>query len=112
MAVTAIDIRVEDVEGATRLLSEAYGWRVLTDDANFGEVDAGGVRIMLSREAMVLWGGYRRNNPAPLSRGCCRGGTCRGEGWSPTSRRSSAHGLGNRNGVPTGPRQRHRQRFP
>lgn len=56
MAVTAIDIRVEDVKGATRLLSEAYGWRVLTDDANFGELDADGVRIMLSREAMVPWG--------------------------------------------------------
>jgi hypothetical protein len=39
-----------------RLLSEAYGWRVLTDDADFGELDADGVRIMLSREAMVPWG--------------------------------------------------------
>lgn len=56
VAVTAIDIQVEDVAASTRLLSEAYGWRVLTDDPDLGELDAGGVRIMLSRDAMVPWG--------------------------------------------------------
>jgi uncharacterized glyoxalase superfamily protein PhnB len=56
MAVTAIDLRVDDVPAATALLSRAYGWRVLTDDPEFGELDAGGLRIMLSREAMVSWG--------------------------------------------------------
>jgi len=56
MAVTAIDLHVADVPGATALLSRAYGWRVLTDDPEFGELDAGGLRIMLSREAMVPWG--------------------------------------------------------
>ncbi len=56
MAVTAIDIQVEDVEASMRLLSEGYGWQVVTADPNFGELDAGGVRIMLSREAMVPWG--------------------------------------------------------
>ena len=39
------------------MLSEAYGWRVLTDDANFGEVDAGGVRIMLSSSARSVSNG-------------------------------------------------------
>jgi uncharacterized glyoxalase superfamily protein PhnB len=56
MALQAIDLRVEDVSGATKLLAEAYGWRVLSDGADFGELDAGGLRIMLSREAMVPWG--------------------------------------------------------
>jgi uncharacterized glyoxalase superfamily protein PhnB len=56
VGVTAIDLQVDDVPEATRLLSRAYGWRVLTDDANFGELDADGVRIMVSREAMVPWG--------------------------------------------------------
>ena len=56
MAVTAIDLHVADVPAATALLSRAYGWRVLTDDPEFGELDAGGLRIMLSREAMVPWG--------------------------------------------------------
>lgn len=56
MAVTAIDLQVDDVALATRLLSRAYGWRVLTDEPEFGELDAGGLRIMLSREAMVPWG--------------------------------------------------------
>jgi uncharacterized glyoxalase superfamily protein PhnB len=56
MAVTAIDIQVADVPTATRLLSAAYGWGVLTDGPEFGELDAGGLRIMLSREAMVPWG--------------------------------------------------------
>jgi len=40
VAVTAIDIQVEDVAASTRLLSEAYGWRVLTDDPDLGELDA------------------------------------------------------------------------
>ena len=53
MAVTAIDLQVDDVPTATALLSRAYGWHVLTDDPEFGELDAGGLRIMLSREAMV-----------------------------------------------------------
>lgn len=56
MAVTAINIRVDDVPGATRLLSQAYGWRVHTEDVDFGELDAGGLRVMLSRTAMVPWG--------------------------------------------------------
>jgi catechol 2,3-dioxygenase-like lactoylglutathione lyase family enzyme len=56
MGVQAIDLQVDDVPGATRLLSEAYGWRVLTDDPNFGELDAGGIRVMLSRDALVPWG--------------------------------------------------------
>lgn len=56
MGVTAIDLQVDDVPAATRLLSRAYGWRVLADGPNFGELDADGLRIMLSREAMVPWG--------------------------------------------------------
>lgn len=56
MAVTAIDIQVDDVPAATKLLSQAYGWRVLSDDPGFGELDAGGLRVMLSQEAMVPWG--------------------------------------------------------
>ncbi|MGK9220853.1 MULTISPECIES: VOC family protein [unclassified Microbacterium] len=56
MGVQAIDIQVDDVPAATRLLSEAYGWTVLTDGPHFGELDAGGLRVMLSRDAMVPWG--------------------------------------------------------
>ena len=56
MAVRAIDIQVDDIPKATKLLADAYGWRVLSDDASFGELDAGGLRVMLSRDAMVPWG--------------------------------------------------------
>jgi predicted enzyme related to lactoylglutathione lyase len=56
VGVTAIDVQVDDVSAATRLLSKAYGWRVTADDPNFGELDADGLRIMLSRDAMVPWG--------------------------------------------------------
>ncbi|REJ05513.1 hypothetical protein DY023_09740 [Microbacterium bovistercoris] len=56
MGVQAIDLQVDDVTTATKLLSAAYGWAVLTDDPNFGELDAGGIRVMLSRDAMVPWG--------------------------------------------------------
>lgn len=56
MAVTAIDIQVDDVPAATRLLTRAYAWTVLNDGQDFGELDAGGIRIMLSRDAMVPWG--------------------------------------------------------
>lgn len=56
MAVQAIDLQVDDVPSATKMLSEAYGWQVLSDDDNFGELDAGGLRVMLSRDAMVPWG--------------------------------------------------------
>jgi uncharacterized glyoxalase superfamily protein PhnB len=56
VAVQAIDIQVDDVQRGTRLLAEAYGWRILSDDVNFGELDAGGLRVMLSRDAMVPWG--------------------------------------------------------
>ncbi|MFI6834058.1 VOC family protein [Kribbella sp. NPDC050241] len=56
MAVQAIDIQVDDVPAATKLLAEAYGWRILTEDPNFGELDAGGIRVMLSRDAMIPWG--------------------------------------------------------
>ncbi|MFC0674408.1 VOC family protein [Brachybacterium hainanense] len=56
MAVQAIDLQVDDVPAATRMLSAAYGWRIVADDPNFGELDAGGLRVMLSREAMVPWG--------------------------------------------------------
>ncbi|MGN6598126.1 MAG: hypothetical protein ACTHMW_02410, partial [Actinomycetes bacterium] len=56
MAVTAIDLQVDDVPAATRLLHEAYGWEVLSDDPNFGELQSGELRVMLSREAMVPWG--------------------------------------------------------
>jgi predicted enzyme related to lactoylglutathione lyase len=52
----AIDLQVDDVAAATTMLSTAYGWRILTDDPNFGELDAGGLRVMLSRDAMVPWG--------------------------------------------------------
>ena len=55
MAVSAIDLQVTDVPAATRLLAEAYGWQVLSDGADFGELEAGGLRVMLSREAMVPW---------------------------------------------------------
>ncbi|MFB6722971.1 hypothetical protein ACFCV3_22520 [Kribbella sp. NPDC056345] len=53
MAVQAIDLQVDDVSAATQMLSAAYGWRVLSDDPNFGELDTGGLRVMLSRDAMV-----------------------------------------------------------
>jgi uncharacterized glyoxalase superfamily protein PhnB len=56
MAVQAIDVQVDDVPAATRLLAEAYGWRILTEDPSFGELDAGGIRVMLSRDAMIPWG--------------------------------------------------------
>lgn len=56
MAVRAIDIQVDNVQKATKLLAEAYGWGVLSDEAEFGELDAGhGLRVMVSREAMVPW---------------------------------------------------------
>lgn len=56
VGVSAIDIQVDDVVGATKLLSQAYGWRVTSDGENFAELDAGGLRVMLSRDAMVPWG--------------------------------------------------------
>lgn len=56
MAVQAIDLQVDDVSAATQLLAAAYGWRVVADDPNFGELDTGGLRVMLSRDAMVSWG--------------------------------------------------------
>lgn len=56
MAVQAIDLQVDDVSAAAKMLSAAYGWRVVVDDPNFGELDAGGLRVMLSRDAMVPWG--------------------------------------------------------
>ncbi len=56
MAARAIDLQVDDVPNATKLLAEAYGWQVLSDDDNFGELDAGGLRVTLSRDAMVPWG--------------------------------------------------------
>lgn len=56
VGVSAIDLQVDYVPGATRLLSQAYGWRVTSDEENFGELDAGGLRVMLSRDAMVSWG--------------------------------------------------------
>lgn len=56
MAVQAIDLQVDDVSAATQLLCAAYGWHVVADDPNFGELDAGGLRAMLSRDAMVPWG--------------------------------------------------------
>lgn len=54
--VTAIDLQVDDVPAATRLLSEAYGWEVTSDGDHFGELMAGPLRIMLSVDAMVPWG--------------------------------------------------------
>jgi len=56
MGVQAVDIQVDDVPTATRLLADAYGWRILSDDPNFGELDAGEIRVMLSVDAMVPWG--------------------------------------------------------
>lgn len=56
MSVTAIDLQVDNVRAATKLLSEAYGWEVLSDGDNFGELMAGQTRVMLSVEAMVPWG--------------------------------------------------------
>lgn len=56
MTVKAIDLQVDDVRNSTRFLAEAYGWRVLSDDEHFGEPDAGGLRVMISRDAMVPWG--------------------------------------------------------
>lgn len=41
VGVSAIDIHADDVPSATRLLSQAYGWRVISDGADFGELDAG-----------------------------------------------------------------------
>ena len=56
MAVTAIDLQVDDVSAAVELLSNAYGWKVTADEPGFGEVMAGDLRIMLSAEALVPWG--------------------------------------------------------
>lgn len=56
MGVTAIDVQVDDVPAAVRLLHAAYGWEVVADDPHFGELRAGELRIMLSVEAMVPWG--------------------------------------------------------
>lgn len=56
MAVQAIDLQVDDVSAATQMLSAAYGWRVVAADPYFGELDAGGLRVMLSRDALVPWG--------------------------------------------------------
>jgi catechol 2,3-dioxygenase-like lactoylglutathione lyase family enzyme len=56
MALRAIDLQVENVPAATKLLAEAYGWEVLVHDPEFGELDAGGLRVLLSRTAMVPWG--------------------------------------------------------
>lgn len=56
MTVQAIDLQVDHVSAATQMLSAAYGWRVVADDPDFGELDAGGLRVMLSRDAMVPWG--------------------------------------------------------
>jgi uncharacterized glyoxalase superfamily protein PhnB len=57
MAVTAIDLQVYDVSAAVALLSKAYGWTVTVDEPGFGELLAGDLRIMLSVDAMVPWGG-------------------------------------------------------
>ena len=56
MAVTAIDLRVEDVSAAVAMLGNAYGWKVTADEPGFGELVAGDLRIMLSVDAMVPWG--------------------------------------------------------
>ena len=56
MAVTAIDLQVDDVPAAVTFLHDAYGWRVTTDDPGFAELIAGDLRILLSEEAMVPWG--------------------------------------------------------
>lgn len=56
MTVQTIDLQVDGVPSATKRLSEAYGWQVLSDDVNVGELDAGGLRVMFSRDAMVRWG--------------------------------------------------------
>jgi predicted enzyme related to lactoylglutathione lyase len=56
MAVTAIDLQVDDVPAAVALLSSAYGWEVTADGPDFGELMAGDLRVMLSKDAMVEWG--------------------------------------------------------
>jgi catechol 2,3-dioxygenase-like lactoylglutathione lyase family enzyme len=56
VAVTAIDLQVDDVPAAVSLLHRAYGWTVTADEDGFGEVMAGDLRIMLSKDAMVPWG--------------------------------------------------------
>ena len=56
MAVTAIDVQVDDVRSAVSFLSAAYGWKVTVDEPGFGELMAGDLRIMLSKHAMVDWG--------------------------------------------------------
>lgn len=56
MSVTAIDLQVDNVPAATKLLSDAYGWEVLSDGQDFGELMAGQTRVMLSVKAMVPWG--------------------------------------------------------
>jgi len=55
VAVSAIDTQVDDVPAATMLLSQAYGWRVTSDGESLGDLDAGGLRVMLSCDAMVPW---------------------------------------------------------
>jgi uncharacterized glyoxalase superfamily protein PhnB len=47
---------VDDVSGAVDLLSSAYGWQITVNEPGFGEVLAGDLRIMLSKDAMVDWG--------------------------------------------------------
>ncbi len=41
MSVTAIDVQVDDVPAAIKLLNEAYGWEVTFDGPRFGELMAG-----------------------------------------------------------------------
>lgn len=56
MGVHAIDVQVDDVPAAVRLLHAAYGWEVVVDDPHFGELRAGELRVLLSVDAMVPWG--------------------------------------------------------
>jgi len=55
VAVTAIDVQVDNVSEAVALLSAAYGWQVTADEPGFAELMAGELRIMLSKDAMVDW---------------------------------------------------------
>lgn len=52
-AFTGIDLIVPDVPAATRMLVDGFGAGAVVEEAEFAEVDLGGLTVMLSRTAMV-----------------------------------------------------------
>lgn len=88
VSVTAIDLQVDNVPVATKLLSDAYGWEVLSDGQDFGELMAGQTGVMLSVEAMVPLGEGRRHYSSRLRRRRLSGGGSRGRRRCRTDRRA------------------------